>query len=247
MAATQTGALLTQAHAQAQANLSRQTMAELLRLWPLLDPDDIDGTEVRWLRATASALQERYRISQELALRYLIGFRGVELGAAAQPFAPGVARLLPADQLVTSLRVTGPATVKRLTGAGLTPQKAADTALTRVLGAGSRLVQAGGRGALERGIQTDTAALGYQRVTRSGACAFCALLAGRGPVYKDARSAGDDGHRYHDHCHCQAEPVYSRSSELPPTSAAYRAAYYEAEGSTLQEKVASMRHILGAR
>lgn len=245
MAATQAGALLTQAHATAQANLSRQAMAELLRLWPLLDPDDIDGTEVRWLHAAASAIQERYRISQELALRYLLAFRGVELGAPA-PFNPGVARMLPAEQLTTALRVTGPVTVKRLTGAGLTPQKAAQTALTRVLGSGTRLVQAGGRSALERGIQSDTAALGYQRVTRAGACAFCALLAGRGPVYKTARSAGD-GHRYHDHCHCQTEPVYSRSSAMPPTSAAYRQAYEEAEGSTLQEKTASMRTILGAR
>jgi hypothetical protein len=36
------------------------------------------------------------------------------------------------------------------------------------------------------------------------------MLISRGPVYKTARSAtmAADGHRFHDNCHCVAEPVF---------------------------------------
>lgn len=241
MAATETGALLTRAHAASQVQLSRQTMAEALQVFDLLDVEDLDGSEARWLRAMTDLVTRRYAISQEAALRYLLAFRGVELGGT---LAPVLAQPLVAEQVVTSLRVVGPYTVKRLVAEGLAPDKAKSVALTRTLGAASRLAQSGGRRALDTNIQADSRALGYQRVTASGACAFCALLAGRGPVYKTERSAGE-GHRYHDHCHCQVEPVYNRSSAMPESSAAYRAAYEQAEGGTLQEKLASMRQILG--
>lgn len=247
MAATELGTRLTQLHANAQANLSASVQRDLLTVWDLLDPEDIDGTEARWLQAASRILTDKYRLSVETSVRYLQAFRLAELGASlSQGWVPTLPALLPPEQITTSLRVTGPYTLKRLTAEGLDVATARGTALTRVLGSGGRLAMAGGRSAIDTNVQADRRALGYQRVTRSGACAFCALLAGRGPVYKSERSAGGDGHRYHDYCHCQTEPVYSRSSALPESSAAYRKAYDQAEGRTLKEKVASMRQILGS-
>lgn len=50
----------------------------------------------------------------------------------------------------------------------------------------------------------DPQARGWQRVARSGGCAFCVMLAGRGTVYskKSVRFGA------HDHCHCSAVPAW---------------------------------------
>lgn len=70
-------------------------------------------------------------------------------------------------------------------------------------------------------------AIGYARVVDADPCAFCAMLASRGPVYRS--DAFDDvgptfagGNRFatHDGCECSLEPVYGRrGSDLPPGSA----------------------------
>lgn len=216
MASTAVGAQLTMAHANAQEALARRTMAELLGVWDLLDPSDVDGTEARWVEAVTRVLQRQHGLSAGLAARYLLAFRGVELGGRA-PGVPPVAALvrpLPVAQVVTSMRVTGPYTLKRLTASGLGLDKARATALVRTLGAGERLALLGGRNTISRAVGADPRALGYQRVTRGSACEFCQMLAGRGAVYKSKRSAGS-GHQYHDHCHCTVEIVYRRDSAPP--------------------------------
>lgn len=53
----------------------------------------------------------------------------------------------------------------------------------------------------------------YMRVPRSDCkCAFCIMLAGRGPVYETEESAGDselgDIYLYHNDCHCTAIPAF---------------------------------------
>jgi hypothetical protein len=83
-------------------------------------------------------------------------------------------------------------------------------ALGQTLGAGYRLAANGGRETITNTVRRDKRAIGYQRVTDGRPCAFCAMLAGRGPVYKNASTAGD-GHHYHDRCGCHPEPVYSHS------------------------------------
>jgi hypothetical protein len=63
-----------------------------------------------------------------------------------------------------------------------------------------------------RTIGTDGQALGYAHLTDVGSCAFCAMLASRGPVYKTAATAGGPrgrGVRYHDYFACLALPVFS--------------------------------------
>lgn len=51
--------------------------------------------------------------------------------------------------------------------------------------------------------------VGYARVmTGRETCAFCAMLASRGPVYsEDTVTRRADGHRYHDGCDCRAQLV----------------------------------------
>lgn len=61
----------------------------------------------------------------------------------------------------------------------------------------------------------DSNALGFARAL-SGAenCAFCLMLASRGPVYKTAKSATlrADGETFHPRCDCIAVPVYDSAN-----------------------------------
>jgi hypothetical protein len=51
----------------------------------------------------------------------------------------------------------------------------------------------------------DPSAVGWRRVTRSGSCKFCLMLADKGAIFSDetARFAA------HSHCQCTAQPVFS--------------------------------------
>ncbi|MFB7672939.1 hypothetical protein ACFC26_16175 [Kitasatospora purpeofusca] len=103
-------------------------------------------------------------------------------------------------------------------------------------GAGDREALRGGRTLIHSASAADRRVLGWARITDADPCAFCAMLASRGAVYRtrDAavlRGFADSGRRsadvldpeaelqkYHDMCHCQVVPVYSTSVELPDSS-----------------------------
>ena len=63
-------------------------------------------------------------------------------------------------------------------------------------GAGTRMVMMGGRDTVTHAVRTDKLARGWERVIEPGACGFCAMLAGRGAVYKESTV----DFRAHDHC-----------------------------------------------
>lgn len=71
-------------------------------------------------------------------------------------------------------------------------------------GASTRMVMMGGRDTVTATAHQDPEARGWERVINPGACGFCAMLAGRGAVYK----ASTVDFRAHDHCHCVARPVF---------------------------------------
>jgi hypothetical protein len=123
-----------------------------------------------------------------------------------------------------------------------------------VAGAADRDALMGGRDLLEATARADRAVIGWARVTDDDPCHFCALLAGRGAVYRSEWSAryvgqrrpgglppeaagwspsefanwetGRGLNRYHDNCHCTVIPVYSREDWLPERSEAFRELYY---------------------
>ncbi|AXH70212.1 hypothetical protein SEA_HAIZUM_8 [Streptomyces phage Haizum] len=78
--------------------------------------------------------------------------------------------------------------------------------------AAERVAMNGGRSTVWNHMQRDRRVLGYIRLSRSGTpCGWCAMLISRGPVYRSQNSAEfADGDKYHDNCHCYAEPVFSR-------------------------------------
>ncbi|QMP84553.1 head maturation protease [Streptomyces phage Endor2] len=82
----------------------------------------------------------------------------------------------------------------------------------RQAAAAERIAMNGGRSTVWNHAQRDRRALGYIRLSRTGTpCGWCAMLISRGPVYRSEKTAEyGDGDKYHDNCHCYAEPVFSR-------------------------------------
>lgn len=90
--------------------------------------------------------------------------------------------------------------------------------------AGGRIAMNGSRNATNQASARDSRVIGWVRLSTTGTpCYWCAMLISRQALYKSAQSAGrgdrDDGtsflgdgmFKFHDNCHCTAEPIYSDS------------------------------------
>lgn len=217
MAVTPAGAALTRQHRQTQAAIRSLTLQRLLPLWRLLDPARLDATSPGYLEAAVALVRGGHALSARAAASYYLAFRVAEgLTAGAPPLPPPP---LDVDRVRTSLIVTGPVEVKRATGMRVPLGRAVDTALTMTSGAVARHVAAGGWDTVQGAVRSDRQARGWARVASGNACAFCLMLASRGPVYRGEDTASFEPH---DHCSCGIEPVLGDGYQWPETSVAAR-------------------------
>ncbi|MDN5931872.1 MAG: hypothetical protein L0I24_12555 [Pseudonocardia sp.] len=136
----------------------------------------------------------------------------------------------PSDRAArVSLTVTGPVGQKSKAARGKPLQVARDESFVEASGAATRHVLTGGRQSLLTLVEGDMKAIGWIRVTDGDPCAWCALLAGRGPVYRSEQTASFSAH---DACACSAEPVYSRDTLWPGRAAEFRRLYREVTAGT---------------
>lgn len=134
-----------------------------------------------------------------LTSRYLVRHAALE-GVEVQPVPAGPT----AERIAVSLHVTGPAAFKTAMRGG-DAGVAARTMARRLAAAVQRLTLTGSRDTTTATIRSsDGRIAGYRRNTNSGPCAFCSMLASRGPVYSTATA----DFPAHDSCGCTAEPVY---------------------------------------
>lgn len=203
MARTEAGAQLTAAHRQGQLRVRAQALRDYMRIWPLWtgDGESFD----RLLAASVPVLRAHHSLSTTLASSYLQSFRAAE--RAGGPATPRIAQPLDEGRIRGSLFVTGLEMTRKALAAGFTPEAAMQSALVRTSGTVTRLVLAGGRDTIVSSSDDDREARGWARVTAATPCAFCAMLASRGPSYTE------DGADFeaHDHCSCAAEPHYEGS------------------------------------
>lgn len=224
MSSTVQGAALTEEHRRAQIALRAQFLTEFAGLWPLLDLDHLDEAAAAWINVVTDMILSWRTRSAARALAYYDNFRRAETGKALPDRAlyENLALGNP-EQIRTSLIVTGPVGVKSRIGKGFTPVQAKRMAFTAVAGAASRHVLNGSRKMILETATKDEMSVGYSRITDSDPCAWCAMLASRGPVYVSrrvaARTTGRSergaGEKYHDDCGCNAEPSFDRKSDWP--------------------------------
>lgn len=220
MARSDAGALLTVQHRQAQVQLRARALQDYIRIWPLWQGDEASFN--RLVAASIPLVRAHHRLSAAFGAAYYEAFRRAEQVAGSP--SPRLADPVNPDKVAASLHVTGRVMTGKAILAGQSPQAAMQTALVRTSGAVTRHVLAGGRDTLVLSTGEDKQATGWARVTSGHPCAFCALIASRGPVFK-----GEDTAEFqaHDGCACMAEPAYS-GSEWPGRAREYRELYNRA-------------------
>jgi len=195
-----------------QALLAARMVQRLMRAWrELLTPARVDAS---WppLRGVlqAEVLQARAESAQLARDFYLTARQSA--GVVDDGFQPPAPRSLQPVRLHKTLDVTGPVEFKKAIAAGKSPAQAVDAAAVRMAGSTQYLALEAGRDVMQGAIERDERATGWSRVTDNDPCAWCAMLASRGPVYKSAKTAGDPrqgGNSYHDHCGCAAWPAFT--------------------------------------
>lgn len=201
-----------QKYRRIQALMAARMAQQVLQVWrDLMNPAKVDAVWPAVRAALIPIVQQGRQQSAELA-RVAYGDARRTAGIDGDGFHPQDPLPLLLNRLESSLDVTGPVEFKKAIAAGKTPQQAMEAAAVRMVGSTQYLALEGGRSVMKQSIERDEAATGYARVTDSDPCAWCAMLASRGPVYKSAKTAGDPrkgGNRYHDHCACQVWPAFT--------------------------------------
>lgn len=211
MARTLTGKRLTEAHRLAQIDLSKSTVKDFLTVWPLLDPEALNASFPTYARAARLVIEANRSKSTKLAVAYLDSFRRAE--GAVKPLTAARAAELAEARALTSLTVTGPVRVYQSLRAGRPIETAMRDALVSSTGAVVRHTLNAGRETVLDTVRRDDEAYGFARVTDGNPCAFCAMLASRGAVYKSEESGSFE---CHDKCGCGVEPVYGDDDYLAP-------------------------------
>ena len=190
---------------------------QVLRVWrELMNPAKVDAS---WPAVRAALIPIVARAREQSAILAGTAYTDARHDAGAEgEFDPEGPLPLMLRRLESALDVTGPVEFKKAISAGKTPQQAMDAAAVRMVGTTQYLALEGGRQTMQRSIAADEQATGWARVTDADPCAWCAMLASRGPVYKSDRTGGRDQNsrfegdgefKYHDHCACQAWPAFT--------------------------------------
>ena len=180
----------------AQASLAVALAQEVAAAWQaLLDVGELAKT-LPDLSAVVAALVQQYgSASAAVAAEYYTAARadaGVSGLYAVTPASPPDAGQVDAG-------------VRWATKDLWTPQPDPAPALKLTQAAAQTLVLDTGRDTIVNAVLADSKARGWARHTEPGCCAFCAMLATRGAVYRSRRTADFQAHPGD---RCQPEPVF---------------------------------------
>lgn len=233
MAVTAAGRSLTAAHARSQAQIRAAVLQQLTRLWPTLDVARLDATSPGFISAATGVILGGRALSSRAAALYLEQFRAAEGVRGRAPIVIDRPTPEARDAIRTSLLVTGPVSIKKAASQGRFGQAVISSAFALVAGSAARHVSEGGWNTIQETVRVDERAAGWARAASANACAFCALLASRGPVYREETADFDA----HDNCSCGIEPVFDRDQyEWPPNSREYLDAYRAARDPDFQRE-----------
>lgn len=218
MAETAKGRRLTEAHRRKQIMVGESTARAVRSSVKYIEEEDISGS-VRWRWEIQRVTETGFNRSREIAQTYVDEFSLVESGERENIVVPQYSFA----ETERAINVLGVAGIKSGIGSGLPYHRAVDAAVARLGAQCGQLAMAGGRGLIDATVRYSGRARGYRRVTDGRPCAFCAMLASRGPVYSQ-ETAFFRSHRF---CGCSAEIVYRDwvpSEREADWAAAYKAA-----------------------
>lgn len=199
----------------AQSTLTRLLVRDIRGLRRLIRPDRLQESVPLWM-AAVRALIDQYGAASGVVAAGSYDRQRTAAGAPgrfdAEP-APGS----PEDQIEASLRWATRGLWE--TEAEQDPFDVRLAQAERLAeGVAQKLVADQGRATTRQAVDRDREAVAYARAAALGGCAFCKLMASRGAVYKNARTAGRDANekftgtasvvKFHDNCHCTIVPVF---------------------------------------
>lgn len=191
-------------HRTAQTEVAAEVALRTLQAWPMLDIQALDATFPGWRDLVQRIINDGRARSSVLAAQYADLVKKVELGPSAQA-STTLADVVGFDQVTGNLLLAGPASIKQALRRGTSLNEAVINAQARSAGVAENLALNGGRETLFSDKQVIT----FARVCSGKPCAFCAMLASRGPVYRSKASAGFQAHP---NCHCMPAPSYKRGA-----------------------------------
>lgn len=218
-AQTDTGTLALAGSARVvQLQVRAALLRDVAKLWPLLDAKRLDQTFPGWLQAMMLLLRNYHGQSSAVAAAFYSKARAEAIGTPTPADFVKLADPPSAEWMARALGYAAPGMLSRDTAQP-------NTALSTTLGTSSRIALDGGRTTILNTVLADRVALGWYRVTDGDPCAFCALLAARGLVYKqhsfdasNARFHGDGDFKVHNDCGCSLAPAFTRDQALPDIS-----------------------------
>jgi hypothetical protein len=179
-----------------QAALVSLLTDPLQRAWTLLNPSE-PSTLDNFILAIAAIIRHFGVISATQSSAFYDSMRVASGVAGSYQAAP--ASTPPMDQIEAGIRWA----TKGLWG----PNPDLTAVETLVTGVVEKNVLDMGRQTILKNVRTDRKSKGWARETEPGACAFCAMLATRGAVYRSETSASFETH---DHCRCVAVPEFNK-------------------------------------
>ena len=201
MARTSEGARLTLRQRKGM-NALAEAVARRERRGFYLAPADIDANRSRWVAESVARVTAAARAATERTGTYLDRFADAE-GEDITVVTPTVSTASVAEQMV----INGPVAFKVAKSHGLNDQTALAVARTRVSMAARGIVLDATRNMT---LHTARANGGrWRRVTDGHPCAFCAMLASRGPVYAED-TVDFQSHRK---CGCTSEMCFESPDE----------------------------------
>jgi hypothetical protein len=177
---------------------------DVLTLWQQLSLRDVRSSWPVLRTALTALIRDRFAQSAVQGAEY---YRQARQAAGITSRLPLSVTQPPAEPLIqATLDSTGPYSLLGRIKQGQPLPQASDNTGVQLAGAAQRLVSNGARLAVLQSVDADAKAVAWARVTSGNPCAFCAMLAGRGAVYRTEATASFEAHN---HCSCVAMPVFS--------------------------------------
>ena len=219
-------------------DISTVAIAELLAFWRNLGDDPVAIAEA--IREFMPDLVDTYQpVSAEIAAQFYDDSRA-QAGVVSQYDAKLTERASSDKLQVTLGWALEPLFRKAqvITPVGVVDTSAPDPdlALSRIGSVAQLTIADGARDTIDENIESDPEKPRYARHASSNACAFCALMASRGAVYRSETSAA--GRKWHSHCHCVAYAVFpGEKDNTAPYVADWDRAYIAARKSAIADGV----------
>ena len=234
-----------------QLQLQRSAAAQAAELWGSLQIEETTDNAPLWSLAVLEKIVENRNHSYVDTQAFYNAMR------AAVGEGEFFVHQSPTDinKTIQRLLATGPLRVRMLVKAGMSLRDAKAEALTLHQAVVADESVQTGKDFLGTAIHEDRVAVGYARVPKPNACAFCIMLASRGAVYsKDTvlkttgRSKFGAGKSYHPNCGCTMTPVFSHDQKLPTmVASAEQEWHFHTDGVPTREQLKIFRAASGRR